>query len=191
MTRRPALILPVLLLVAAALGRGWLEATMARHMLIELPLLFAIGWLAVRSPRSGETPLRWNANSLPALFAAMLITAFWMLPVALDLAVLDARVGVAKALSMLVAGALTGAVWRSAGLVMQAFFIFNWTWMALTAGLLYQDAPQQLCSVYLSDQQPAAGRGMVILSLAVLGTWVAHAVHVLGLQEEKLQQRSR
>ena len=190
MTRRPALFLSGLLLAAAALGRGWLEATMARHMLIELPLLFAIGWLAVRSPRTGETPLRWNANTLPALLAAMLITAFWMLPVALDLAVLDTRVGVAKALSMLVAGALTGAVWRSAGLVMQAFFIFNWTWMTLTAGLLYQDAPQQLCSVYLSDQQPAAGRGMVILALAVLGTWVAQAVYLLGLQEEKPQQRS-
>jgi len=190
MPMRPALILPCLLLVATALGRGWLEATMPRHMLIELPLLFAIGWLTARSSRSDETHLRWNANSLPALFAAMLITAFWMLPVALDLAVLDARVGMGKALSMLVAGALTGAVWRSAGLVMQAFFIFNWTWMTLTAGLLYQDAPQQLCSVYLSDQQPAAGRGMVILSLAVLGTWMAHAVYVLCLQEEKLQQRN-
>lgn len=183
-------ILPGLLLAVAALARPWLEATMARHMVIELPMLFALGWLAahVSQPRALQPLPPWNASGLPAFFAALLVTAFWMLPVALDLAVLDARVGIIKVFSMVAAGAATGASWRRAGLVMQAFFVFNWVWMTLTIGLLYQDAPQQLCSVYLSDQQAAAGSGMVFLSLAVLIGWISHAFYLLSMQEDGSQQ---
>jgi hypothetical protein len=187
-----SVILPGLLLAIAALARPWLEATMARHMAIELPMLFALGWFAAHVSQS-RSPLPlppWNVSGLPAFFAALLITGFWMLPVALDLAVLDTRVGVIKVFSMVTAGAATGASWRRAGLVMQAFFVFNWVWMTLTIGLLYQNAPQQLCSVYLSDQQAAAGSGMVFLSLAVLIGWICHAFYLLSMQDDGAQQKA-
>lgn len=183
-------ILPGLLLCLAAPARPWLEAAMMRHMAIELPMLFAIGWLAAHVAGASQTRQlsRWNASGLPSFVAALLITGFWMLPVALDLAVLNPGVAVAKVVSLLVAGAVTGASWRKAGLVMQAFFIFNWVWMTLTIGLLYQDAPQQLCSVYLTDQQSAAGQTMVILAVIVLLGWVSHVFNLLIAQEDSVPQ---
>lgn len=45
-----------------------------------------------------------------------------------------------------------------------------------TAGLLYVSAPVQLCSVYLSEQQPAAGWGLAIMATLVLTGWVVHAL---------------
>ncbi len=185
-------ILPGLLLGSAALARPWLEETMVRHMAIELPMLFAIGWLAAHVAQARQTrPLSaWNASGLPSFVAALLITGFWMLPVALDLAVLNAGVGIAKVVSLVIAGAVTGASWRKAGVVMQAFLILNWVWMTLTIGLLYQDAPQQLCSVYLSDQQSAAGQAMVILAVSVLIGWLSHVVILLTAQEDSLPQEA-
>lgn len=177
--RRPLCfaLLPGALLIAVALARPWLEATMARHMAIELPLLFAIGWLAARV--AGPRWERWlapcNANGLPAFCLAMLVGAFWMLPVALDLAVLDVRVSLLKVISVVGAGLLLGASWRYAGMVIQAFFVLNWAGMNLAAGLLYQEAQQQLCSVYLSDQQAAAGWGIMFWSLAVIIGWLPQA----------------
>jgi Protein of unknown function (DUF1404) len=177
---------PGVLLAAISFARPWLEATMARHMVIELPLLFALGWLAAHAagPRLARTLTPWNVSGVPAFLAALLVTAFWMLPVALDMAVLDIRVGLVKVVSMVVAGAVTGASWRNAGLIMQAFLTLNWAWMTLTVGLLYQDAPQQLCSVYLSDQQSAAGAGMVALSLAALIGWLWKTFYHLIEQED-------
>lgn len=174
-----------LLLGAVSFARPWLEATMARHMAIELPLLFALGWLAAHAagPRLTRALAPWNVSGVPAFLAALLVTAFWMLPVALDMAVLDARVGIVKVASMVIAGVVTGASWRSAGLIVQAFLVLNWVWMTLTIGLLYQDAPQQLCSVYLSDQQSAAGTGMVALSLVALIAWLCKAFYRLAEQE--------
>lgn len=162
-------------LVAVAFARPWLESTMARHMAIELPLLFAIGWLASRPSRPAPDAgfSSWNVSGTPALLAALFVSAFWMLPVALDAAVLDWRLAVVKAASLVAAGFATGWNWRRSGTVVQAFFLFNWCSMNLTAGLLYQGAPQQLCSVYLADQQEAAGRALVVWAIAVLTAWLA------------------
>lgn len=167
--------LPGLLLVLLALARPWLEATMTRHMALELPALFAIGWLAaaVLWPRPRAPFSAWNPAGLPALLAASAIVAFWMLPVALDAAVLSPAMSLIKVASLLAAGLLTGSAWQRAGLVMQAFFLFNGVGMTLTAGLLYQAADQQVCSVYLADQQQAAGQALVAWAVGVLGVWMA------------------
>ena len=114
-------------------------------------------------------------RAFPALLAALVVSAFWMLPVALDAAVLDWRMAVVKAASMVAAGFATGWCWRRIGPVVQAFFLFNWCSMNLTAGLLYQDAPQQLCSVYLADQQEAAGKALMAWAAVLLLSWLLRA----------------
>lgn len=171
--------LPGALLALLGLAHPWLEASMARHMLAELPLLFALGWYAAALAGARWRPAR--AYAAPMLLAALLIVGVWMLPVALDLAVLRPGVNALKVLGLLLAGALAGAAWPVAGLVLQGFFMFNWSWMSIVVGLLYQDAPQQLCSVYLSEQQWSAGTGLVTLSSAVLVLWLLHAVFLPAL----------
>ncbi|RTZ48099.1 DUF1404 domain-containing protein [Candidimonas sp. SYP-B2681] len=170
--------LPGVLLAAAALLQPWLEASMARHMGLEFPLLFIIGWLTASTAgrRFARLIEPWNAKGLTALVFTALVTAFWMVPAALDLAVLHAGVGVLKVLNWLVAGMLMGASWRQAGVVIQAFFIFNWCWMTVAVGLIYQQAPQQLCSVYLVDDQWNAGAFMVFWAIAVFLLWLPGAI---------------
>ena len=176
--RRVPVWLPGLLLLATAALRPWFEVHMARHMGLELPLLFFVGWLAATAagPRFTRFLQPWNAKGLAALVFTLLLSAFWMIPAALDLAVLHPAVGIAKVACWVLAGLLLGASWRQAGLVIQAFFIFNWCWMTTAVGLIYQQAPQQLCTVYLPDEQWSAGAFMIFWAVAVFVLWVPGAV---------------
>lgn len=177
--------LPAALLSLAGAVHPWLEASMATHMLLELPLLFVIGWLAARAAggAQGGRWRGWQAYRLPMLLAALLATSVWMLPVALDYAVLHPGAMALKVVSLLAAGFLCGVSWGPAGVVLQGFFVFNWAWMTVTAGLLYQDAPQQLCSVYLSEQQGMAGIGLVTLGAALLTLWLLDAIVLPALAD--------
>ncbi len=170
-----------LLLAALAFAHPWLEHTMARHMGLELPALFILGWLAAAraSGRLSGALADWNVNGVPGLLFALCVTGFWMVPAALDRAVLHDGFAIAKIASLVVAGLLARASWPSAGIVVQGFFVLNWFWMTLTAGLLYQEAPQQLCSVYLIDQQAQAGTAIVVWALAGLGAWLGCVVHTI------------
>lgn len=158
---------------------------MTTHMLVELPLLFVIGWLSARAGGGphGQRWRRWQPYRLAMLLAALLATSVWMLPVALDYAVLHPAVMALKVASLLGAGFLCGVSWGPAGLVLQGFFMFNWAWMTVTSGLLYQDAPQQLCSVYLSEQQGMAGVGLVTLGATLLTLWLLDAIVLPALSE--------
>jgi hypothetical protein len=102
----------------------------------------------------------------------LLVTGFWMLPAALDRAVQESEVATLKVASLVVAGLVTGASWQIAGHVIQSFFVLNWFWMTLAVGLLYQELPQQLCSVYLAEQQDAAGAAMVAWAMLGLALWL-------------------
>jgi hypothetical protein len=166
--------IPALLLAALAVVHPWLEQTMALHMGLEIPLLFAAGWLAARQAgaRLGSALAGWNAHGLPAGLAAMLVLGFWMIPAALDHAVLDEGAGFLKVTSLVAAGMASGASWRLAGPILQAFFAITTLWMALAAGLLYQAAPNRLCSVYPADGQAAAGNAMVAWAIVALVAWV-------------------
>ncbi len=175
---------PAVLLAALALLHPWMEATMARHMGLQLPLLFVLGWWAARcaGPRLNHTLAAWNAHGANGLFAALCITSLWMLPAALDHAVLHAGMALAKVISMVLAGLLAGLSWPAASQVLRAFFVLNGFWMMLAAGLLYQEAPQQLCSVYLSDQQGDAGRALVAWAAVGLLAWMAQLGRYLQAQ---------
>lgn len=178
---------PAAMLAALALAHPWMEATMARHMGLQLPLLFVLGWWAARcaGPRLAQAVSAWNAHGANGLFAALCITSLWMLPAALDLAVLDVGMALAKVVSLVLAGLLAGLSWAVAGPVLRAFFALNGFWMLLAAGLLYQEAPQQLCSVYLSDQQGDAGRALVAWAAVGLAAWLGQLARHLQAQEAR------
>lgn len=156
-------------------SRAWLESDMARHMLLQFPLLLIVG-----AGFANTLPTTWrkvvatfNAHGANGLLLASLVLGFWMLPRALDDAVLSPPVALAKYASLLLAGMALRLSWRAAGTVVQLFFVGNWAWMSATVGLLYQSLPQRLCSVYLSDQQVVAGQGLVIMALLVPIAWLS------------------
>lgn len=150
---------------------------MLTHMVVELPLLFAIGWWsATRSQRSGPAWLRQvNAAGLCGLTVAMVISTVWMLPLTLDAAVLDPGIGWCKVATVLLAGWLTRISMRQARPAIQGFFVLNWAWMTGAAGTLYQQAPRRLCSTYLLNDQTWTGMGLIAMTVAVVATWMALA----------------
>lgn len=163
----------VLLLGVPAL-RAWLESRMSLHMAVELPLLLLGGWTI-----AGTTPGRWrllervDADGLLAATTAALTLTLWMVPAALDRAVLEPGVALLKYGQWTFAGALLRSARARSSPVVAAFFLANAAWMTATAGLLYLDAEQQLCVNYLIDDQQAAGFaligwGVVLAALACI-----------------------
>ena len=158
--------------------RSWLEADMARHMLIEFPLLLVAGLATAKALPERTVALIRRSNQLGlAGFALVSLTsAYWMIPVALDQALSSGPAAAAKYASFLAAGMLLPVSFRAAPLALQAFFVGNWVWMTATVGLLYQSTPQQLCVNYLIGTQLNTGEGLVAAAVAIAGLWCVYAV---------------
>src|SRR5688572_12953199 len=102
--------------------RGFLESTMTLHMLVQLPLLAAIGyafghtWLHSRAHGSAGRALRgiqsFNAGGVTGLIFASFVMVLWMLPRCLDLARLDLTVDALKYISVPLAGLAVALSWR-------------------------------------------------------------------------------
>ncbi len=167
------------LLIAAFAGllvlslRGWLEGDMARHMLIEFPLLLIAGTAIGRvlDERFGAQIDRCNQMGLVGFAFGSITLAYWMIPAALDAALLDEWVAVGKYISLVASGALLWNSFAAAPLAVQAFFVGNFACMTSTVGLIYQSAPQQLCLNYRADTQAAAGEGLVAVAVIAACMW--------------------
>lgn len=168
------------------------EASMSLQMLLQFPLLLAAGWAAGRHLPLGLTRrlAALDALGLSSATLASCVMALWMIPAALDLALLTPAMAVAKYLSWWLAGLLLSQGWPRLGGVAAAFFLGNATWMLITAGLLYRDAETRLCVNYLFDEQRVAGNGLVAwglvlgaLALLKLRRWLRQA-ELAALQRE-------
>lgn len=162
-----------LALLATPFLRVWFESHMARHMLLQFPLIMLAGYFLADGCALGRQPLlhAWNGYGLPGLLLALSVTSFWMIPRAIDAARLLPWAEAAKFASLLAAGAALRCSWQPAGRIVQAFFLGNWCWMAAVAGLLYLRSPTRLCTVYLADEQITAGFWLVIAALAAFLAW--------------------
>jgi len=167
--------------LVACSARGWLESIMFTHMLVQLPLLFAAGWLLfgdVYWPRWLAVPDRYGLTSLTTL---LFISAYWMIPRALEQSLQSSNSEIAKTVCWILAGALLPAALRRARLVIQLFYLGNFCWMTAIAGIQYQNMPQRLCNAYLLGDQSATGVGLVVLSILIAIAWcLRHASALLS-----------
>lgn len=171
--------LPLLLLWPAL--RHAIESRMLLHMLVEFPALLAAGWAVRRMcPDCGPMQalslawrqLDWRGWTGATLLSA--VTAVWMLPTLLDLALLTPAVAAAKYCAWWLAGWAIADSWGRLDPELRLWVLGNLAWMTGTAGLLYLDAPQRLCVNYLQDDQRHTGIALIALA-ALLGA--------LGLRE--------
>ena len=173
---------------------AWLEADMARHMLVEFPLVIALGALLARvaPARIDRAVARFDRMGLTGWLFTSLVAAYWMIPAALDAAIASGLVNTVKLASLALAGFLLHGAMRRSPMAIEAFFVGNFAWMAATVGLVYQDAEAQLCLNYLADSQQHAGRGLVVAAVAVLVAWYAlrgpsRGNHILSSASERSQ----
>lgn len=167
-----------LLVAALALPplRGALEASMTLHMLVQMPLLALAGVLAAHAlPPHVRTRLyRHAGGALPLALAAMLASSYWMLPRALDAALVDPWAETAKFTSLpLLVGAPLALAWERLGPIGRGFVWTNVFSMLAVLGWLYIAAPVRLCNSYLVGEQASAGWSMVYLALALFAGWLA------------------
>jgi hypothetical protein len=177
-------------LLALPVARQTLEASMSAHMLLQYPLLALAGyWLvAAMSPRWLASLQRWNAHGIAGLFASAMMLAILMIPRVLDLALVDGRIALAKALALIFCGAALRLSWRPAGLLVQGFYLGNVLPMMAVVGNLYASSPVRVCNAYLLDDQARLGQLLIWLSASVALAWGALVVRSLMQREAVFSQ---
>ncbi|MBB5190421.1 hypothetical protein HNQ50_001143 [Silvimonas terrae] len=142
-------------------------------MLGQFPVLVWGGvWLGARLPLSWQGKVALvNRFGLSGLVLASLVTAFWMIPAALDLAVASRGVDILKMLALVAAGLALQQSWRASGRALQAYFLITWSMMTVTIGLIFQDPTTRLCNYYRLDDQQIAGYGLVLVGVMIVVIW--------------------
>src|SRR5262245_41676639 len=179
MPSRTDWLYPLLWLALAAPPlRGWLESSMALHMLVQLPLLAWIGY-CVGSTWDRSRPLAalksFNAGGVTGLIIASFVMLLWMLPRPLDLARLDAGIDALKFFSVPVAGIAVALSWPRVPAIGRAVVHLEVIATLLRFGWGYLAAEQRLCVSYLADDQRVTGILLVCLgaAYAVAVSWEA------------------
>lgn len=158
-------------LLAVPPVRHALESAMTLQMLAQIPLLVLAGWcLAQGTPSRLERRLsQWNHRGISGLLLASLAGMVWMLPLAMDAALDEPRITLAKFLSVpLLIGAPIALSWPRAGFVVRGVVLLELIATMLRLGWLYLISPVRLCSNYLLDDQQRLGRILLVVGFAVL-----------------------
>ena len=151
--------------------RSVIEQSMAWHMVFQMPLLVLSGWLTFNA-LSGSKALqrlaslnRFNQFGLTGFMAAQVIVAYWMLPSAIDRAVVLPLVDALKLLTLFICGLLLAAAFKRAPTALQLFFIGYWVSMMAWLGIYFATSDLRLCNAYSLQSQVNTGWGLVALGL--------------------------
>lgn len=169
--------------VAAALSvpplRSVIEQSMAWHMVFQMPLLVLAGALAYLAlpPRFGTHRLaklsQFNHFGLTGFMAAQVIIAYWMLPMAIDRAVVQPPFDAIKLATLFTSGMLLADAFKRAPSVLQLFFMGYWVSMMCWLGIYFATTELRLCNAYSLQSQVATGWGLLVLGLLLGAVWVA------------------
>ena len=165
--------------------RRLIEQSMVWHMVVQMPLLALGGWLlmsaAQRQQRSSLSawPTRlshWNRYGLTGFIAALMVFAYWMLPLTLDRAVVLPTADALKVSSLLAAGALLRHSFTHSPAVLQLFFMGSAVPMAMWLGSYFASTDLRLCNAYSLQSQVNTGWGLAVLAGALGAVWLLGVV---------------
>lgn len=174
-----AALLLFLLLALPPLS-GWWEASMVRHMLMQIPLLLLAGALVgpLLAPGRSSGPGWQQSEGVAAVIVGLVCFAFWMLPRWLDAAVVHPGVDAGKLLSLPLLGGIPLAWgWVRLRGIARAFVLIHIATMFAVLGVLYLVYPERLCNNYLESEQVALGHASLAVA-AVLALYGAVAALV-------------
>lgn len=152
-----------------------LVARMAVQMLVQTPLLIAVGYLlrSALPQRLVAAIGSWNRNGISGLILVSFATAYWMLPRTLDAAATEPLFTAAKFITVpLLIGLPLGLSWPRMNFVVRGVLIMELIAMFFRLGWLYLISPLRLCNNYLLDDQQRTGEYLLIIGAAIL-VWVA------------------
>jgi hypothetical protein len=169
-----ALLLPPL--------RGWFEASMLRHMILQIPLLAGIGWVwgawlladtrpaVARRVARLQFANRWGATGLLVAITTMTL---WMLPRTIDGARLDLSWDLSKFICVsLLVGCAAALSWQrcpaiARGLIHVEIIATLWRF-----GWVFLTTDERLCLAYLLGDQQRTGTALCGIGAA----WALAAV---------------
>ena len=176
--------------------RSLIEQSMTWHMVVQMPLLVLAGALAARAvvQRTSETITQtkgkankygaaqltlpklagFNHFGLTGFMAAQGITAYWMLPSAIDRAVVNPGFDALKLLTLFISGALLHGAFRRAPVALQLFFMGYWVSMMCWLGIYLATTDLRLCNAYSQASQVSTGWGLLLLGLLAGAAWVGN-----------------
>lgn len=176
---KSSLVLAVAALLLAVGLRQQLTAYMSLHMLVQIPLLVIAGifleqvYHHFKKPDSSlKKSWSFNEYGVPGLLFVSLVGAYWMIPKALDDALVDWRTALFKYLGLPICGWLIRSSVRKSNVVIKVFFLGNFCWMSAIVGMVYLDQPIRLCNAYLQEDQDWTGRGLIALAIILPLLWL-------------------
>lgn len=155
--------------------RVLIEQSMLWHMAIQMPLLVLGGALAMRAlagHRQAQRLARWNRYGLSGFIAAQAIFAYWMLPLAIDRAIVLPLADLQKLVSLLACGALLQHSFARSPAALQLFFIGYAVPMMIWLGFYFINTDLRLCNAYSLASQVRTGRALVAWGLALGALWL-------------------
>jgi len=165
--------------VAVALSvpplRSVIEQSMAWHMVFQMPLLVLGGWLSARAMPPLVLMRRlasFNQFGLTGFMTAQVIVAYWMLPLAIDRAVVLPPVDALKLLTLFAGGMLLADAFKRAPGVLQLFFMGYWVSMMAWLGIYFATTDLRLCNAYSLESQINTGWGLLALGTALGTAWL-------------------
>ena len=164
------------MIVASALpfSRHWLEATLAGHVLVQMPLLALSGWLfgSALDPRLDRVLERWNRFGIAGFTIAIFTMLFWMVPRSIDSAVAYPEYEMFKFVSVPWAGAALALSLPRTHPLLAGVLKANVVSMLAVLAWVYTVAPVRLCNSYLASDQKMLGTGMAVLVGVLAIRWV-------------------
>ncbi|MEO9682344.1 MAG: hypothetical protein ABJF86_15795 [Tateyamaria sp.] len=155
------------LFALGCLAQIWVAADPVIHVLVQMPLLAAAGYVLPRRfilPRSGVGPV---------LILAFVALTIWMLPRSVDAALSSYTWHLAKFVTIpLGIGFALSLSWPCIGPVLRGFIKAQLVSMLLFLGFLYTHAPIRICNSYLIDDQHRLGLGFAYVAIGLALYWI-------------------
>jgi len=158
--------------------RSLIEQSMLWHMAVQMPLMVAGGLLLARAATSRvgivtktDHWAAWNRYGLTGFIASQFVLTYWMLPLAIDRAVVVPQVDALKVMSLLICGALLADAFKRSPAALQLFFVGYTLSMVVSTGVYLATSERRLCNAYALDSQVDAGRGVAAVGLLLAAIW--------------------
>lgn len=173
MKYKTPLILVSLIIVCVTPVADWLEQSMLRHVLIQLPLLVFLGYQLGKTRYFNLKIIdQINEKGVAGIILVIFISLYWMLPRALDASLADPAMALAKYLSLpLLIGLPLALSWNKLHPIFRAVVHIELLAMLFRLGWLYLVSPVRLCNAYQLGEQVLLGKYLLFIAVIISVFW--------------------
>jgi hypothetical protein len=155
--------------------RSLIELSMFWHMVVQIPLLIVAGGLLMAVSgrlEQAHAPVEWNLYGLSGFIFGLVVITYWMLPSAVDRAIVIPGADALKIVSLLCCGALLRHSVTRSPAVIQLFFLGNVIAMITWLGFYFIHTDLRLCNAYSLESQIRTGWGLVAMGPLIFIGWL-------------------